>query len=170
MRLLPLILAASLPALLAHCGSSKKAPTKKGRVLSGVTEYYRPGSAINSSADIALPPGVPTKPPRRSFFFSRNRSDDSGNRNPYEVIPTIERSSGSSGGTDLSSHTHGTTFANPDGTTSRIVGSAMVRSDGTKAWIIGNTVFHSDGARSRIVGDKLINADGTVSRTLGGAQ
>lgn len=64
------------------------------------------------------------------------------------------------------SSTRGPTFANPDGTTSRVIGNALVRSDGTSATMIGNTVFHSNGTTSKIVGDTLINADGSQSSRI----
>jgi hypothetical protein len=160
----------------AHRASSRtaKPATFQGRVLTGLTEYYRPGYRApapvtsQSASSKSRRPSWLTRAKTQTDTSSRSSSASEG---PSFISSTKSRlrsllpapaQTSSSGAT----HTDGTTFANPDGTTSRIVGSAMIRSDGTKDWIIGNTVFHSNGTKSRIVGDTLINPDGTKSRKV----
>ena len=155
--------------LLVSCTSNlTRAPKPivyQGRVLTGTTEYYRAGYRAPSVSEMlqtkpkkhwlgrpssTVPKQTePSNAPRKGWLF--------GNFAGLAAAPTV-----SSGAT----YGHGSVFANPDGTTSRVEYGAMIRSDGRKDWIIGNTVFHADGTRSRIVGDTLIGPDGTRSKKV----
>ena len=178
MRFLPLFVAASLLALLSNCTTTSRKPkpmTYDGRPLTGSTEYYRPGyrptpltaevptlrkgTKPGTRKTAKLTPRNATKPassadekPGPFSFFKRK---DKGSSNSASGPPPAH-----------GTHTNGTLYTNPDGTTSRIVDGAMIKSDGTKDWIIGNTIFHSNGTTSRIVGDTLINPDGSKSRRV----
>lgn len=192
MHAIRLVLTACLLALLASCSTpvikSSSAKKKKhtaardtkprtpkpityqGRVLTGITEYYQPGSHTNTALTVA--PGK--KGP--GSWFKRNRNPNSNNtassttsrNSPYEK-PHWWQGFGSSSPTSTGSapgSTQPPMFANPDGTTSRVVGNRLVRSDGTTGDMIGNTVYHPNGTKSRIVGNVIYNADGTTSRKI----
>jgi hypothetical protein len=159
-RLLVAATSLALLALLASCAGDMTKPAKpivyQGRVLTGETAYYHRGY-------------TPPPAPANSRFSLTGSQPNNSSHTPLKLKGLWPFSGSENNAATVSSgatHGHGTTFANPDGTTSRVEYGAMIRSDGRKDWIIGNTVFHSDGTRSRIVGDKLIAPDGAISRKV----
>jgi hypothetical protein len=163
-----LLAAATSLILLASCASSiTRAPKPivyQGRVLTGTTEFYRAGYRAPSVSEMLQQPKKKTwlGRPAASTVANQDTSGSSRKGWPFSNGAGIAAPTISSGAT----HSHGTVFANPDGTTSRVEYGAMVRSNGTKDWIIGNSVFHANGTRSRIVGDTLIGPDGTRSKKV----
>jgi hypothetical protein len=176
-----LLPALGLSLMLASCGSTSTTARSKppkpmmyqGRVLTGVTDYYRPG--------YTPPPIAPAKkaekPALKGLFGKREvkrtkaPAPDRGD-SPYDASPRPGKlfswmgdGGAPEGGGSYSPHAS-PVFANSDGTTSKVVGFHLVRSDGTRGDMIGNTIFHPDGTRSRIVGQTLINPDGSKSRRI----
>jgi len=185
----PLALTALTLLGLASCSSTKvphadKPASYQGRPLTGVTEYYQPGAPRPSAPDsiAALASGSSSKPhllprsQRKSLAATRKPVATAPapaphpDRSPYEqrpsffkrlvasVLPTTPAEQSFSGGPPV--------FANPDGTTSRVIGNTLERSDGTHGDMIGNTIYYPDGSTARIVGNAIHNPDGSSSRRV----
>lgn len=159
--LLPrLLLAAFSLFLTVSCNSQQKRLTSyKGLSFTGATEYYNPGMAPRSARSVQPSSPAPAKP-RRASWLARvsNSSPD---------VRSADKPARSARPSRFTGSTAPPSFANPDGTISRVEGNAMINPDGSQSWLVGNTVFHSNGTRSRIVGDTLINADGSKSPRIG---
>jgi hypothetical protein len=160
MRFSPVLLGIFALALLTDCSSELNVPhlrpAERPQVLTGVTEYYRRGSN-------------PSPSPLTTPLPATRVSTMSAKPNVWARITGLRATGPSHAKSSTVTQypiTHGPVFANPDGTTSKVVGNALIRSDGTRGNMIGNTVYHANGTISRIVGDTLVNPDGSQSRRI----
>jgi hypothetical protein len=175
MRLASFLLAGSSLALLNSCSSELKVPHGRAahhpQILTGVTEYYYSGSKPSSSPFITPLPATSLKPRGWARFTAPAATSppatSSGATNLRTArVRILSLIHAGSPAVNNGTSTNPPTFANPDGTTSKVVGNALIKSDGTRGDIIGNTVYHSNGTTSRIVGDMLMNADGSQSTRI----
>ena len=171
MRFVPLLLVAFSLALLCHCSGGPLHSKPKRPVLTGITEYYHPGSKPSSSSSLTPLPAAPVKKRGWGLFAAPGTTKPSATKSEATYpggarVRLFGLIHAGSPAVNNGTSTHPPTFANADGTTSKVVGNTLIRSDGTRGDMIGNTVYHANGTTSKIVGDKLINADGSQSSRI----